>query len=33
MFSAEAIHVAAFAGPETYCIANEGGYGAVDWLP
>jgi len=32
-FSAEAIHVVSFDGTETYCITNEGGYGAVEWLP
>jgi hypothetical protein len=32
-FSAEAIHVVAFDGSETYCVANEGGYGAIEWLP
>ena len=32
-FSAEAIHVVSFDGTETYCVTNEGGYGAVEWLP
>jgi Tol biopolymer transport system component len=32
-FSAEAIHVVALEGPETYCVANQGGYGAIEWLP
>jgi WD40 repeat protein len=32
-FSAEAIHVVTFDGSETYCVANEGGYGAIEWLP
>jgi hypothetical protein len=32
-FSAEALHVVALEGPENYCISNEGGYGALEWLP
>jgi Tol biopolymer transport system component len=32
-FSAEAIHVVSLDGTETYCVTNEGGYGAVEWLP
>jgi hypothetical protein len=32
-FSAEAVHVAAFEGAETYCVTNESGYGAIEWLP
>jgi WD40 repeat protein len=33
-FSAEAIHVVSFDDPgKTYCVTNEGGYGAVEWLP
>ena len=32
-FSAEAIHVITLDGTETYCVTNEGGYGAVEWLP
>ena len=32
-FSAEAIHVVSFDGTETYCVTNEGGYGALEWLP
>jgi Tol biopolymer transport system component len=32
-FSAEAVHVVSIDGPENYCISNEGGYGAVEWLP
>ena len=33
-FSAEAIHVVSFEDPgQTYCVTNEGGYGAVEWLP
>lgn len=31
--SAEAVHVIAVDGSETYCITNEGGYGALEWLP
>jgi hypothetical protein len=32
-FSAEAVHVVSFDGSEAYCVANEGGYGAIEWLP
>jgi dipeptidyl aminopeptidase/acylaminoacyl peptidase len=33
-FSAEAIHIVSFEDPgQTYCVTNEGGYGAVEWLP
>ena len=32
-FSTEAVHVVAPEGPENYCISNEGGYGAMEWLP
>ena len=32
-FSAEAIHVVSLDGAESYCITNEGGYGALEWLP
>jgi dipeptidyl aminopeptidase/acylaminoacyl peptidase len=32
-FSAEAIHVAALDGAETYCVSTDGGYGAIEWLP
>jgi hypothetical protein len=31
--SAEAIHVVALEGSESYCVSNEGGYGALEWLP
>ena len=31
--SAEAVHVVALDGSATYCITNEGGYGAIEWLP
>ena len=31
--SAEAVHVVALEGAENYCISNEGGYGALEWLP
>ncbi len=31
--SAEALHVVALDGGENYCIGNEGGYGALEWLP
>ena len=31
--SAEAVHVISVDGSETYCITNEGGYGALEWLP
>jgi dipeptidyl aminopeptidase/acylaminoacyl peptidase len=31
--SAEAVHVVALDGSATYCITNEGGYGALEWLP
>jgi Tol biopolymer transport system component len=33
VFSAEALHVVAVDGPANYCIAGEGGYGAIEWLP
>ncbi len=33
VFSAEALHVVAVDGPTNYCIAGEGGYGAIEWLP
>jgi Tol biopolymer transport system component len=29
--SAEAIHVFALDGSASYCISNEGGYGAIEW--
>jgi Tol biopolymer transport system component len=31
--SAEALHAVALEGPENYCIADQGGYGALEWLP
>jgi dipeptidyl aminopeptidase/acylaminoacyl peptidase len=31
--STEAVHVVTLDGTETYCITNEGGYGALEWLP
>jgi Tol biopolymer transport system component len=31
--SAEALHAVAFEGPENYCITDQGGYGALEWLP
>ncbi len=33
VFSGEALHVVAVDGPANYCIAGEGGYGAIEWLP
>ena len=32
-FSAEALHVVAVDGSANYCITNQGGYGALEWLP
>ena len=32
-FSGEALHVVAVDGPANYCLAGEGGYGALEWLP
>jgi len=33
VFSGEALHVVAVDGPANFCIAGEGGYGAIEWLP
>jgi Tol biopolymer transport system component len=33
VFSGEALHVVAVEGSENYCIAGEGGYGGLEWLP
>ena len=33
VFSGEALHVVAVEGSAGYCIAAEGGYGAIEWLP
>lgn len=32
-FSGEALHVVALDGAANYCLAGEGGYGALEWLP
>ncbi|MDP8923964.1 MAG: hypothetical protein M3O34_13925 [Chloroflexota bacterium] len=32
-FSGEALHVVAADGAADYCLAGEGGYGALEWLP
>jgi Tol biopolymer transport system component len=33
VFSGEALHVVAVEGSENYCIAGEGGYGGLEWIP
>ncbi|MCC7370565.1 MAG: PD40 domain-containing protein [Chloroflexi bacterium] len=32
-FSAEAMHVVSVDGAASYCLAGEGGYGGIEWLP
>ncbi len=31
-FSGEALHAVALDGTASYCLAGEGGYGALEWL-
>lgn len=31
--SAEAIHIVSQDGSSPYCVSNQGGYGALEWLP